>query len=238
MVSRLDITKTLLICTYPKRIILLPTYKMGKKKLADTRIVLWDVFVALVDTISDWIYLSFLYHIRDDAGVRNHQMFGMMIYAIFFISIIGTILSTWLIGASLERKCRSKMSLCGSTVPRLSMTLILVHHVPIFVLVTYTDVPCMGGYTRWGIVNICTSMIALINALRSTRCGEGYCGEAFCDKLSCIKGADEDECELTTIASDSDEEEEEDTIQAEYVKMDVPAENLSHVTGCGRTLWV
>ena len=110
------------------------------------------------------------------------------------------------------------------------MTLILVHHVEIFVLVTYTDVPCMGGYTRWGIVNICTSMIALINALRSTRCGEGYCGEAFCDKLSCIKGADEDECELTTIASDDDDEEEEDTIQAEYVKMDVPAENLSHVT--------
>ncbi len=78
--------------------------------------------------------------------------------------------------------------------------MILLHHVPQFVLTTYTDLTFTGTITAAGVLNICSSMSALINTLATTKCGEGYCGEGFRGKLSDA----EDDFEMGTITSFDD----------------------------------
>ena len=111
---------------------------------------------------------------------------------------------------------------CGWTVPRLALSLVLLHHVPQFILTTYTDLTFLGGYSAAGVLNICSSMSALINTLATTKCGEGYCGDSsyYCgeglcsDKMIGWNIGEGDNFEMGTFASDYD-----DTIRSDYEAM-------------------
>ena len=53
------------------------------------------------------------------------------------------------------------------------MSLILLHHVPQFILTMSIDLTFSGDVTWAGWLNICSSMVALVNTLGITKCGEG-----------------------------------------------------------------
>jgi len=92
------------------------------------------------------------------------------------VAIIGAVLGAWTALTSLGRCCRHKSICFNCTLPRLSLFLVPLHHVPVFVLVTFCDFTLFGGVSAAGALDICTSMVALVNALRTTKCGE--CGAA------------------------------------------------------------
>ena len=53
------------------------------------------------------------------------------------------------------------------------MSLILLHHVPQFILTMSIYLTFSGGVTWAGWLNICSSVVALVNTLGITKCGEG-----------------------------------------------------------------
>ena len=149
-------------------------------KQADTKVVCRDIFISILDMCGDAAYILYLY--LNEQTVRNRHKFDVQAIILLVISLIGVYLSIWLIMASLERTCRAQMSCCGCNVPRLSTYLIALHHVPVCLLTTMIDMTFLGGYiTLAGIFNITTSGVAMANALRTTKCGEGHCSDrAFC----------------------------------------------------------
>ena len=148
-------------------------------KQADTKVVCRDIFVSIFDVLGDATYLFYLY--LNEETVRHRHNFDVQSIILLIISLIGVYLSIWLIMASAERSCRAQMSCCGCNVPRLSTYLIAIHHVPVCLLTTMIDLTFLGGYTLAGILNIGTSGVAMVNALRTTKCGEGHCSDkAFC----------------------------------------------------------
>jgi len=148
-------------------------------KQADTKVVCRDIFVSIFDVLGDATYLFYLY--LNEETVRHRHKFDVQAIILLIVSLIGVYLSTWLIMASAERSCRAQMSCCGCNVPRLSTYLIALHHLPVCLLTTMIDLTFLGGYTLAGVFNIATSGIAMANALRTTKCGEGHCSDrAFC----------------------------------------------------------
>ena len=91
------------------------------------------------------------------------------------------------------------MFMTSEHVPRLSMTLILLHHLPVFFLTSFVDIAFRGNISWAGWFNIGTSMIALANTLAITKCGETFCGEGYCGIGR--KGADDEEVVSGTLAA-------------------------------------
>lgn len=143
------------------------------KPTASPCVVARDILVAFLDIAGDWTYFVFLYFFEH--AVRHHAQYNILIYCLFTFSVFGSILSLWVIATSFGRTYRYKSLCCKCTVPRLAMSLILLHHVPQFILTSYIDLSFNGEMTWAGWVNIGTSMLALINTLGITKCGEGYC---------------------------------------------------------------
>jgi len=136
-------------------------------KKTDGGVVRRDIMAASVDIVGDVAYLSFIStHLR---RVDNIQAL-----ALFAVSLVGFILSSWVIIASCGRKYGTHEHL-GCNVPRLSMYLILLHHIPVCFLVSVIDVGSLGG-TIVGLLNICSTLLALSNSVYTTKCGE-LCGE-------------------------------------------------------------
>lgn len=101
------------------------------------------------------------------------------------------------------------------------MSLILMHHVPMFVLTTYTDLTFLGMFSAAGVLNICSSMSALINTLAATKCGEGYRGEGAFGQKAELED-DDDTCEMGTVMSGFDEtvmSDYDETVTSEYKAM-------------------
>jgi len=136
-------------------------------KKTDGGVVRRDIMAASVDIVGDVAYLSYIStHLR---RVDNIQAL-----ALFAVSLVGFILSSWVIIASCGRKYGTHEHHCCN-VPRLSMYLILLHHIPVCFLVSVIDVGSLGG-TIVGLLNICSTLLALSNSVYTTKCGE-LCGE-------------------------------------------------------------
>ena len=156
-----------------------------KKKRTDCNVVARDICVALLDVTGDWIYFS-VYFFSGSLPRHRYSSFNTMMYVVLFISILGSILSTWVIATSLGRIRRYKSLCCKCTVPKLAVTLIAVHHVPQFILTTYIDLTFSGYMTWMGCFNIFSSLVAMVNALVITEHGERLCtDEILCGGL-CI----------------------------------------------------
>ena len=196
------------------------------KKKADIEVVCRDILMCYLDLAGDIGYLVFLYLYQEETAVRQHRRFEHNVAVLLTVSIIGLVLSFWLIAASFERKCRGRMSWCCCTVPRLSMYQTLLHHIPICILVSLIDLNYMGGYTIAGVVNIGTSMIAMANALRTTKCGEscGDCGSGDTtvgNELSVVNGmvADDDEYFEKASTGSGTASTNDDSIETDYKAM-------------------
>lgn len=137
---------------------------------ADWRVVVRDTYANLFDVIGDWAYLYAVYH-RDYDGDGDADSYLLNIsfnYEAILLVMLGfcimsTIFSAWTILTSLGTKCGKNSMCCNCTVPRLAMAGILFEDLPQFGLTTYIDFTFSGGLTPVGVMNICSSMTALIN---------------------------------------------------------------------------
>lgn len=168
-------------------------------KKTDGGVVRRDIMAASVDIVGDVAYLSYIStHLR---RVDNIQAL-----ALFAVSLVGFILSSWVIIASCGRKYGTHEHLCCN-VPRLSMYLILLHHIPVCFLVSVIDVGSLGG-TIAGLLNICSTLLALSNSVYTTKCGE-LCGEgAVSDEYY------EKESNASTVSSVADDD---NSVATDYV---------------------
>ena len=112
---------------------------------------------------------------RDQDDREELRLFTVFRASVLAVAALGTVLSLLLAGTSCARLRGRAKVLCCCTVPRLSLALVLLHHAPMFCLTTFADVTfAEDKYTVAGLINICVSMLALVNALGTTRCGEGF----------------------------------------------------------------
>lgn len=163
-----------------------PRVKMPKKQ-ADRSVVVRDICVALFDMAGDWTYITVLFLQND--SFRYHNQFVALAPIIVIVSILGSIISLWSIATSLGRLYTYKSLCCRCTMPRLTMGLILPHHMPIFVMTLYCDLTFRGDISSTGYFNIGSSMVALINTLSVTNCAEGFCNYTVDDDLDVELGS-------------------------------------------------
>mmetsp|Transcript_14417 Transcript_14417/g.31338 ORF Transcript_14417/g.31338 Transcript_14417/m.31338 type:complete len:177 (+) Transcript_14417:197-727(+) len=147
------------------------------KTTANGWVVTRDILIAIFDMAGDWIYFYTVYAGAGD-NFRGHAQYNLLLYVVLTVCTLGSILSLWAIVTSLGRMYRYKSLCCKCTVPRLAMSLILLHHVPQFILTAFIDLTFHGDMSWEGYLNIGSSMVALINTLSITKCGEGYCGNS------------------------------------------------------------
>ena len=192
------------------------------------KLVARDILVSSCDVLGDWIYIFFLYH---SAGTirRNVHQYNLLVFMVTFVSILGTLMSTAVIFTSMQsiypwislmndRFRRLNGFVSGCTSSKLSMSLILWHHLPVFVLVSMLDLTYFG-FTFCGLFTVITSMLALINAIRTEgHCSERYdCSEGYRQGTMKTNKPIDDMCEMATVAC-SDEGSDDD-IQADYYAM-------------------
>mmetsp|Transcript_18679 Transcript_18679/g.40082 ORF Transcript_18679/g.40082 Transcript_18679/m.40082 type:complete len:202 (-) Transcript_18679:161-766(-) len=137
---------------------------------ADWRVIVRDSYAALFDLIGDWTYLYAIYH-RDydgdgapDEYLLNVQFdYKLIITVVFAFCILSTLFSLWTIFTVLGRRCGRNSMCCNCTVPRIALATIFLEDLPQFVLTAYIDFTFSGGLTPAGMLNICSSLTALIN---------------------------------------------------------------------------
>jgi len=192
------------------------------------KLVARDILVSLCDVLGDWIYIFFLYHSSGTIR-RNVHQYNLLVFMVTFVSILGTLMSAGVIFTSMQsiypwislmndRFRRLNGYVTGCTSSKLSMSLILWHHLPVFVLVSMLDLTYFG-FTFCGLFTVITSMIALINAIRTEgHCSERYdCSERYRHGTMKTNKHVDDMCEMATVAC-SDEGSDDD-IQADYYAM-------------------
>ena len=141
------------------------------KKKADVEVVFRDVIACYLDIACDVMYLVYMFLHRSFSWNGLPTKFDICASLLLTVSIVGIILSCWMIFASLERKYRGTMRFCGCTVPDLSMFLVVLHHIPIIILTTIIDTEFLGDFSLFGVLNIGSSMFAMAISAHTTRCG-------------------------------------------------------------------
>lgn len=138
------------------------------------RTIVRETYAALFDVIGDWTYLYAIYH-RDYGGngeADEYILYGrqvptvdyeVMILVVLGFCVMSTIFSFLAMLTSLGRQCGKNSMCCNCTVPRIAMTGILFEDVPQFILTVYIDYTFSGGLTPAGMLNICSSVTALIS---------------------------------------------------------------------------
>mmetsp|Transcript_21635 Transcript_21635/g.45735 ORF Transcript_21635/g.45735 Transcript_21635/m.45735 type:complete len:184 (-) Transcript_21635:211-762(-) len=137
----------------------------------DWRLITRDAYAALFDMVGDWGYLYAIYN-RDfdgdgEADEENLERvpfdYNIITSVVFVFCILSTIFGLWQISTSVGRKCGKNSLCCKCSVPRLALASILMEDLPQFILTAYIDMKLGGEITPAGMLNICSSLTALVN---------------------------------------------------------------------------
>ena len=147
------------------------TASQRRKKAQEWRLLFRDTFANVFDLIGDWAYFYAVYN-RDYDEDGEADQFGpievdakLMIHAVFAFCILSTTLFGWFILTSIWRKGGHNSMCCNCTVNRIMLANILLEDFPQLALTTYIDYSYVGGLTPIGVMNICSSLTALVNRL-------------------------------------------------------------------------
>mmetsp|Transcript_34938 Transcript_34938/g.78748 ORF Transcript_34938/g.78748 Transcript_34938/m.78748 type:complete len:182 (-) Transcript_34938:444-989(-) len=141
---------------------------------ADWRLVIRDGFSAMFDLVGDWTYLYSVWtRDYDGDGETDSYIYPikfndrLIVNILLGFCILSTILSVWTIVTSMGRLCGSRSTVClKCTVVRLQLVGILCEDLPQLILTAYIDYfTFSGGLTPSGMMNICSSLTALINRM-------------------------------------------------------------------------
>lgn len=131
-----------------------------------------DCFAEVFDMVGDWIYLYAITH-RDydaDGAVDAYPSYDKVDYAVIVcvvaaFCVLSVFMSAWTIVTSIGRRFGMNSLCCNCTVPRLVMLGIIMEDVPQFVLTVWIDYTFTGGISPAGMLNICSSLTAIVNRL-------------------------------------------------------------------------
>lgn len=189
-----------------------------------------DIITSILDMIGDWSYIFFLNMYSD--GIRHRVQYMQKVRMLSTVAIFGSILSIWLIATTIARARRYRSLCCKCTVPRLSMYLVLFHHIPVCLLTAYLELEFRGEMSIVGCVNIVTTLVAFMNAFVTTkwfeRCFGGYCcrkvdakigqcGDGYEAEMITKCGAENKLCTDAATVGSSDNS--DDSIVTEYKEM-------------------
>lgn len=140
---------------------------------ADWRIFVRDAYATLFDMVGDWAYLYAIYH-RDydgDGDADDHAYFhidyDVVVNAVLVTCVLSTVFTAWTIFTMLGRNCGKRSMCCNCTLPKLALVTILLEDVPQLLLTAYIDYGFSGELSQAGMLNICSSLNALVNRATS-----------------------------------------------------------------------
>lgn len=133
-----------------------------------------ETFMNLFDLVGDWVYFYSIYNHyyigdvdADDEGNDLLLELENVVLVLLGFCILSTFLSLWTIQTTTLATCGKKSMCCNCTVPRLSLLGIVLEDVPQFVLTCYIDYNLVGSLTPAAVMNICSSLSALVVRLTS-----------------------------------------------------------------------
>ncbi|KAL3811020.1 hypothetical protein ACHAXA_010281 [Cyclostephanos tholiformis] len=139
---------------------------------ASTATIIRDCFAEVFDMVGDWVYLYAITH-RDydmDGEVDDYPVYDMVdyttiVYVVAAFCVMSVFMSAWTIVTSLGRRFGMNSICCNCTVPRLVMLGIVMEDVPQFAMTVWIDYTFTGGISPAGMLNICSSLTAIVNRM-------------------------------------------------------------------------
>ena len=139
---------------------------------ATTATIVRDCFAEAFDMVGDWIYLYAITH-RDydmDGNVDEYPEYDVIDYetivcVVAAFCVLSVVMSAWTILTSVGRRFGANSLCCNCTVPRLVMLGIVMEDVPQLVMTVWIDQTFTGGISPAGMLNICSSVTAIVNRL-------------------------------------------------------------------------
>lgn len=141
-------------------------------KSANWRLIARDSFANIYDLAGDWIYFIAIYN-RDfgveegEEGEDGEDGVGPLnvgvdicIYAVFVLCILSTLFFIMMVINSFRKK-----SYCKCTINRLSLLEVILEDIPQLILTAYIDLHFSGALSPKGVLNISSSMFALVMRL-------------------------------------------------------------------------
>jgi len=149
--------------------------KSGSTRMssADWRIFVRDAYATLFDVVGDWAYLYAIYH-RDydgdgdaDAIVNFHVDYEIIVNLVLVLCVLSTVFAVWTMFTMFARACGKSSMCCDCTIPKLALAATLLEDVPQLLLTAYIDYGFSGKITPAGMLNISSSLNALVNRATS-----------------------------------------------------------------------
>mmetsp|Transcript_2770 Transcript_2770/g.4303 ORF Transcript_2770/g.4303 Transcript_2770/m.4303 type:complete len:202 (-) Transcript_2770:58-663(-) len=147
--------------------------KRKQNKIINWPTIIRETFTNLFDLVGDWVYFFAIYsrhYVDGDADEEENNMlvdFENIIVVLLFFCILSTFLTLWTIQTTALAACGRKSMCCNCTVPRLSLLGIVLEDLPQFVLTCYIDYNLVGSLSPAAVLNICSSLSALVVRLTS-----------------------------------------------------------------------
>ncbi len=132
-----------------------------------------ETFTNLFDLVGDWSYLYAVFsrhYVDGDMDVEEKNLLvdiENIILILLGFCILSTVLSIWTFQTTVFAACGRTSMCCNCTVPRLALLGILLEDLPQFVLTCYIDYKIIGTLTPIAVMNICSSLSALVVRLTS-----------------------------------------------------------------------
>ena len=146
-----------------------------QNKIINWPTLIRETFINLFDLVGDWVYFYAIYsryYVDGDVDADDEENnllveFENIVLVLLFFCILSTFLSLWTIQTTTLAACGKKSMCCNCTVPRLSLLGVVLEDLPQFVLTCYIDYNLVGSLTPAAVMNICTSLSALVVRLTS-----------------------------------------------------------------------
>ncbi|KAL3774690.1 hypothetical protein ACHAWO_002553 [Cyclotella atomus] len=139
-----------------------------KKIAADRRIFIRDMFANIFDLIGDWAFFFAIFNRDFDGDGQGDQFapaevqYRLFIHAVFAFAILSSTLVGWFVVTSLWKKTGHEMC-CNCTAERLLLAAIVLEDIPQILFTLYMEHNYMGGLSAVGMLNICSSVNAMVN---------------------------------------------------------------------------
>jgi len=140
---------------------------------ADWRIFTRDAYATVFDTLGDWVYLFAIYN-RDyngdgdaDEYVQFHVDYITLVHVVLAFCVLSTVFTVWIIFTMFGRSCGNSSVFCNCTIPKLALVALLLEDLPQLLLTAYIDYGFSGQLSQAGMLNICSSLNALVNRITS-----------------------------------------------------------------------
>lgn len=142
-----------------------------KKIAAERRLFIRDIFANVFDLVGDWAFFFAIFNRDFDGDGQGDQFapvevqYRLFIHAVFAFAILSSTLVGWFLVTSVWRKTGYGSMCCNCTAERVLLAAIILEDIPQILFTLYMEHNFMGGLSAVGMLNICSSVNAMVNRL-------------------------------------------------------------------------